>query len=358
MDRRNFLQSLAASTTGIMLSNHSNAASEVITEDKWGPLLPQRKLGKTNEYVTMLGLGGAHVSSQFTRQESERLIDLAIEGGIRFFDTATIYGNGESEKRYGLYLTPKYRDEIFLMTKTNAGEHTGTTADTARQHLEDSLRNMKTDHLDLWTFHEIMSVQDVQTRIDKGIIDVMIQAKEEGKVRHIGFSGHKTPEAHKFLLEYTDVFETCQMPVSCADPTYGSFINNVMPTLLERSMGILGMKTLAAGGLFGGTTWFKSGPEPRIVPERVSVEQAVHFSWSLPIAVLITGPNNLDQLQEKIDYAHSFTGLTEEQRLEIVAKGADLTKNRGVEFYKATGLDQEDPNLPQPFTSMEDWRIR
>lgn len=344
IDRRQFLKTLAAMTSSLALPSNSHSQDNP-TSDRWGDLLPLRRLGKTNEWVTMLGLGGAHMSAQFSESSSQELIELAIESGIRFFDTATLYNNGLSEKRYGKYLTPKYRDEIFLMSKSHGGQNSGTTANTARQHLEDSLRNMKTDYLDLWTMHQIMSPADVQTRINKGILDVMVEAKEQGKVRHIGFSGHRTPEAHRYLLDHTDIFETCQLPINCADPSYGSFIRNIVPTLVDRGMGIIAMKSLAAGGFFGGTQFFKPGNRPKLCPDRISVEEAIHFTLSMPVSVLVTGVDNMDQLREKVEYVHSYTGMTEQMHDQLIAKVADLTPNKGVEFYKAEQLAVDDWNL-------------
>jgi len=208
--------------------------------------------------------------------------------------------------------------------------------------LDTTLRNLNTDYLDLWQMHQVQDPADAQRRIDARVIDAFIEAKESGKVRHIGFTGHNNPAAHQLILEHTDVFKTCQMPVNCADPSYGSFIEQVMPRLVERDLGIIAMKTLACGGFFGGTTFFQGGPKPKICPDLISVEDAIHFVWSLPVSVLVTGPNNPDQLREKIELAHSFTGMSEEKRNELIDRVAHLTPKSGVEFYKNTLLCVED----------------
>ncbi len=221
---------------------------------------------------------------------------------------------------------------IFLMTKAEKGD-----ARSVRTQLEISLRSLNTDYLDLWQMHQVMSPEDVDSRIDNGVLDVFIEAKESGKVRHIGFTGHRDPAAHLRVLERTDIFETCQMPVNCADPSYGSFIRNVMPALIERNIGLIGMKTLAHGGFFGYDTWLGPPVKPVAIPERVSVQDAIHFAWSYPISVLVTGPDTPEQLQEKIDLAHSFTELSEEKRAELVEKVADLALNH-LEYYKAENL--------------------
>ncbi|MBN2328711.1 MAG: aldo/keto reductase [Candidatus Omnitrophica bacterium] len=326
--RRQFLAALSAFTTSLLGASSSTAAGDAL-----GELLPTRLLGKTGESVTMLGVGGAHVASVLSERDAERAIESAMEGGVRFFDNAASYGSGEGERRYGKYLTPKYRDYVFLMTKAHLFD-----AASVRRQLDQSLLNLKTDYLDLWQMHQVMDPDDADVRIAGGVLDVFMEAKESGKVRHIGFTGHRTPAAHQRVLEKTDIFETCQMPINCADPTYGSFIQTVMPLLVERNMGIIAMKTLACGGFFGGDTWFQGGSKPKICPDRMSVREAIHFVWSLPVSTLVTGPNDLDQLQEKIDLARSFSVMNEEDRLQLIQRAADLTPNAGVEFYKAQGL--------------------
>lgn len=329
-NRRNFLQSLSALTASMMATPGSAGAQE---SDALGSLLPLRKLGQTGEWVTMLGLGGAHVADLYDERGAEEVIDAAIEGGIRFFDTAHMYGGGKSELRYGDYLVPKYREQVFIMTKAHLH-----SAKDVRNQLEQSLRRLKTDYIDLWQMHQVMSVDDADLRFSQGVVDEFVKAKEEGKVRYIGFTGHKDPAAHLRVLERTDVFQTCQMPMSCADPSYGSFIRNVLPELTARDMGVIAMKTLAAGGFFGGSTWFQGGSKPKLCPDRMSIEEALHFTWSMPVSVLITGPNNVEQLREKIEYARSFIGMSDAGREDLIARAADLTPESGVEFYKAQGL--------------------
>ena len=316
MERRNFLESLAGLTSGLLLSG-----SEVLSSvsDRWGELLPQRKLGKTGESVTMLGAGGAHIG-RMDERNAQATIEAAIEGGVRFFDTAESYRDGRSERYYGRFLVPKYRDEVFLMTKTTARD-----AETARQHLHGSLKRLDTDYLDLWQMHSVQSPQDVDRRIENGVLDVIEEAKVSGKVRHIGFTGHRLPEGHQRVLERTDVFETCQMPMNVTDPNYRSFIKGVLPTLVERDYGVLAMKTLADGGFFEGGS--------SVVPDYVSIREALHFVWSLPVSVLITGAENVEQMEEKIGLARSFERMSEEQRKALVRKVADL-ENAEFEWYK------------------------
>lgn len=322
MERRKFLATLAGLTSTVLVSS-DELIGGTGPQDRLGELLPQRKLGRTEETVTMLGVGGSHIGRMGER-DAQATIETALEGGVRFFDTAESYGNGRSERYYGRFLTQEYRDVVFLMTKS-----TGRDAATAREHLEGSLQRLQTDYLDLWQVHSLKSPADVENRIDQGVLDVVREAKESGKVRHVGFTGHVRPSSHVHMLEQTDMFEACQMPINVVDPTNNSFIRQVLPKLVERNLGVLAMKTLADGRFFPGYT-----DDPVIGPDRLSIEEALHFVWSLPVSVLITGPDTVDQMQEKIDLARSFQRMDEEQRQALIDKVADLVDS-GVEYYKA-----------------------
>ncbi|WP_373524304.1 aldo/keto reductase [Aquiflexum sp.] len=336
-DRRAFLKSLAGLTAGIMLpitgmpltDDFGNSLSTKNTpeKDRLGELLPKRKFGKTGISVTMLGLGGAHIA-QMSEKEAQKTIEIALAGGVRFFDNAESYGNGLSEKRYGMFLTPKYRDVAFIQSKSTARD-----GKTMRDHLEGTLKKMNTDYLDLWFIHAVGSPSDVDSRIKNGVLDVVLEAQKSGKVKYVGFSGHADYKAHQRMLERTDALQVCQMPINAFDPNYKSFINNVLPQLIKKEMAPIAMKTLANGGFFGGTSHFNHGDKPRIVPNAISVEEALYFSWSLPISVLVTGADNAEMLQEKIDMARKFKALDEKKRMALVEKVAGFD-GRLVEFYK------------------------
>ena len=326
--RRKFLKSMAGLTAGILLSSQTNARGDSQLSDRLGERLPTRTLGRTGEAVTMLGVGGWHIG-RMSESDAQATIEAALEGGVRFFDSAESYQNGGSESHLGKLLTPKYRDVVYLMTKTTARD-----ADGARRHLEESLRRLATDYLDVWQVHAVESPDDVDGRIQGGVFDVMAEAKASGKARHIGFTGHTRPAAHQRVLEKSDIFDICQMPINLADPSYESFIQGVLPILVERNMGVLAMKTLANGGFFGGSQQGEHGDNPKLVPYRVSIAEAVHFAWSLPISVLITGPDKPEHIKEKIGLARSFTGMDEAQRQALIEKVADMAGQR-VEFYKA-----------------------
>ena len=329
IDRRAFLKSLAGLTTGVLLSSAcAEGDEENSTNDRLGPLLPTRRFGRTGEAVTMLGVGGWHIGDM-TEAEAQKTIETALEGGVRFFDTAEGYQTGGSESRLGKLLVPKYRDDVFLMTKTRARD-----ANEAWKHLEGSLSRLNTDRLDLWQVHAVRNPADVDERIENGVLDVMIEAKETGKTRYIGFTGHSSPAAHQRVLEKTDIFDACQLSMNLTDVSYESFIEKVVPTLVERNIGVIGMKALANGGFFGGSQHGRHGTNPKVVPDRVSISEAIRFVWALPVSTLITGPDNAEQMQEKIDIAKNFTGMEDDERQKLIDKVEDMAGTT-VEFYKA-----------------------
>ena len=329
IDRRAFLKSLAGLTTGVLLSSAcAEGDEENSTNDRLGALLPTRRFGRTGEAVTMLGVGGWHIGDM-TEAEAQKTIETALEGGVRFFDTAEGYQTGGSESRLGKLLVPKYRDDVFLMTKTRA-----RNANEAWEHLEGSLSRLNTDRLDLWQVHAVRNPADVDERIENGVLDVMIEAKETGKTRYIGFTGHSSPAAHQRVLEKTDIFDACQLSMNLTDVSYESFIEKVVPTLVERNIGVIGMKALANGGFFGGSQHGRHGTNPKVVPDRVSISEAIRFVWALPVSTLITGPDNAEQMQEKIDIAKSFTGMEDDERQKLIEKVEDMAGTT-VEFYKA-----------------------
>jgi predicted aldo/keto reductase-like oxidoreductase len=279
----------------------------------------------------MLGVGGHHIGGEMSDREAQATIEAAIEGGVRFFDTAEGYQDGESENRYGRYLTPKYRGEVVLMTKVEQKDKA-----SAMRSLDASLKRLRTDYLDVWQVHTLESVEDVDERVRGGILEAMTKAKESGKVRYIGFTGHATPNTHTRMLAKTDIFETCQMPINVCDPSYKSFIINVLPILLERKMGVLAMKSLGEGGFFArrGAGDEEQPARRAVVPNKLSVKEALYFVWSLPVSVLITGPDDADMLREKIALARSFTDMSEEERMALIEKVADIAATGEVEDYK------------------------
>ncbi|HEY5552209.1 MAG TPA: aldo/keto reductase [Opitutaceae bacterium] len=296
--------------------------------DKLGPRLPLREFGLTGMQVTMLAVGGSHVGRP-SDAEAERIIEAAIEAGIRTFDTAQLYQNGGSEERYGKFLSPKYREHVQIFTKTMARD-----ARTAQGHLEGSLRRMKIDVIDLWQMHDISTPEDVDNRLRGGVLDAMMKAKAEGEVRHIGFTGHTNWRAHAHALKQTDVFESCLMPINVADSSYESFILNILPTLVERRMGVQAMKTLAAGDFLRG----RGGLGP-IIPDLVSIEEALGFVWSLPVSTLVSGMGQASHVRENASYAARFEPFDEKQRQTLIDRVAEPGRTGKLEGnFKRQGL--------------------
>lgn len=324
---------MAAATAGVMLP--WNPALAAVNRDKWGKLLPLRQLGATGLKVTMLGVGGYHVGWT-TEKDAQAVIETAMAKGIRFFDSAYSYGDGQSERRYGKYLVPKFREDVFIMTKSTAKDYK-----TARAELEESLRRLKVDTVDLWQVHSIQSPEDVDTRIQNGVLRLAEEALKEGKARHIGFTGHASPYAHLRMLEQagdSGLFSTEQFPINLVDfASEHSFVQKVIPKAVEHNMGVLAMKTLADGRFFGKkvvndrTVWESDNP---VAPNQISIEEALQFVWSLPVSVLITGAENKKLLKEKIKLAKKFAAMQEAEWTALSEKLTAFAEEGKVEYYK------------------------
>jgi aryl-alcohol dehydrogenase-like predicted oxidoreductase len=335
MKRREILQQMAVA--GTLLAPPLAKANK---SDKLGSVLPMRTLGKSGVKVTCLGLGGYHVGHAKNAATAQAVIEKALASGIRFFDTAESYQHGESERRYGQYLIPRYRDEIFLMTKSTA-----RSADGAREHLEGSLRRLNTDVIDLWQIHALMDPADADNRLGAGILDTALKAQAEGKIRHIGFTGHASPYAHIRMTEYQEVTAACtacQMPVNPVDAASAhSFIGKTMPKLLEYNLGVLAMKSLADGRFFaskdrnGDVIWTSDNP---VIPNTLSIEECTQFALSMPVAVLIIGAETPEYVEDKVAIAKRFSTLSGEQRMALVEKAAAFADEGKVEYYKNEDL--------------------
>jgi aryl-alcohol dehydrogenase-like predicted oxidoreductase len=328
-DRRQFLQALAGVTAGLAVGDFGFGA-DAAARDRFGDLLPLRQLGRTGEKVTLLGLGGWHIG-RMDEKQAQQTIETAMEGGIRFFDTAEAYYGGRSEERYGRHLVPKYRDAAFIMTKTQARD-----AAQARQDLEGSLRRLNVDTIDLWQMHALQSESDAEQRVENGVLEVLRQAQKEGKVRYIGFTGHNRFQSHVRMLELWPDAQTVQMPINAVDPGNKSYIDNVLPKALEQNVAPIAMKTLANGGFFGGRSHGSNeGPGKAVIPDVISLEQAMRFVWSLPVSVALVGPDDPAMLQEKIDMVKGFKTMSKAERQQLVAQVNEAMIGEGVEYYKA-----------------------
>ena len=302
-------------------------------DDKLGPRLPLRRLGATGVEVTLLGVGGVHVGDA-EEKDAQAVIETAIEEGVRFFDTANMYSGGLSEKRYGRYLVPKYRDHVFLMSKSLAKSGKG-----AFEELDVSLGRCGCDYFDLWQMHALESPEDADNRVEAGVLDACERALKEGKVKHLGFTGHADYKGHLRMLDHVKKrglpVATAQMPINLVDPHYASFTTNVIKPCIEHGMGILAMKTLAFGRLMGKNLgWARKDVKlTPIVPELVTLEQALGYVWSLPVSVLISGMENAKQVQQNAAIARKAGTLDDSERLKLIAT-VEKFGGRDVEFYK------------------------
>jgi uncharacterized protein len=320
MRRRQFLAAVALVGTGTALLPKSLASVEA-GRDRLGKILPTRPLGRSGLPVTAFCVGGHHLELRRTPAETQVLIEKALEVGCRFFDNAKSYSNGEAERRYGEFLSPKYRDLVQIMTKTGA-----TTAQEARQDLDDAIRRMKCDYLDLWQIHHLSSPEDAETRVNNGVLEVFLEAKHSGKARHIGFTGHSNYQAHLRMLELLKErgveLDACQMPVNLCDPHHESFIEHVLPVLVERQYGVLAMKTLAYGTMVGQSGFGRvpfANPPTR---SGITVRQMHEFVYSLPVASLVSGCTTVAELEENAGVLREFKGMDEVERKRLLSLSA------------------------------------
>ena len=330
IDRRTFLRQMA---TLAATSPFLNAES---ISDSLGQLLPTRAMGRTGQQITAFTLGGAHMERAATDAMSQKVIETAIELGCRSFDTARRYGEGNSEILYGKFLIPKYRDQVYIGTKTHH-----RTREGAREELEISLRNMKLDYLDLWQIHSLKSVEDAETILENGLIDEFMKAREEGLVRHIGFTGHRSYKAMLRLLELMKErglqMDSCLMPMNLVDPHYDSFIVNVLPKLLEEEYGVFAMKTFCHGNLVGRDRY--GAVVPREKREEVPTDSGIttkdmhHYIYSLPVCSLVSGCLFDSEVKENIGNLANFKGMTAESRDALIAKASPY-QGQEYEYYK------------------------
>lgn len=325
--------SSAASPGSYGATGEAHAAPQPPPDDKLGRRLPLRRLGGTGVEVTMLGAGGVHIGDASER-DAEEVIEAAIVEGVRFFDTANMYSGGRSEERLGKYLVPKYREHVFLMTKSLATNDKDATRD-----LETSLRRCGCDYFDLWQMHAVQDPADADGRVAGGVLDACERALKDGKVKHLGFTGHANFRGHLRMLEHVKArglpIATAQMPINLVDPHYASFTTHVVKPCLDHGMGILAMKTLAFGRLLGKNLgWQRQDVTlTPVVPDVVSLEQALHYVWSLPVSVLISGMESASQVRENAAIARRASALDETTRLKLVA-AVERFAGRDVEFYK------------------------
>jgi len=284
--------------------------------------IPYRKLGRTGERVSLIGIGGYHIGMQSDEQDSIKIIRAALDGGINFLDNCWDYNGGNSEIRMGKALRDGYRQKAFLMTKID-----GQTKKAATAQIDESLRRLQTDHIDLLQFHEVIRMTDPERIFAPGGgMEAVLEAKKAGKLRYIGFTGHKNPAMHLHMLETAAAhqfhFDAVQMPLNAMDAHYESFGQKVLPVLVKNEIGVLAMKPMGAGLLLRSNT--------------LSPVECLHFAMNLPTSVVITGCESLANVQQALDAARSFKPLSAAETSALLGRTEQAARNGQFEGYKTT----------------------
>jgi len=313
MTRRSFVKSAAAAA---VLGTASPQA--LMAETKEG--MPQRALGRTGEKVSAIGLGGYHIGKQADEAESIMIIRSAIDRGLTFMDNCWDYNGGASEIRMGKALRDGHRQKVFLMTKLD-----GRTKEAAARQIDESLKRLQTDRIDLMQFHEVIRLEDPDRIFATGgAIEAMLEARQAGKIRYIGFTGHKDPFIHLRMLEVAAShqfrFDTVQMPLNVMDAHFRSFEQQVLPRLLADEIGVLGMKSMG---------------DPFILESKtVTPMECLHYALNLPTSTVITGIDSLKVLDQALEAAHSFKPMGKEAVASLLSRTAAAAATGRFELFK------------------------
>ena len=334
MDRRKFLGNASVAAGAIVLSgNLSKAEAQTAGKSMSGSMtfLPPvetfregdmiyRMLGSTGQKVSAIGMGGFHMSKPKTDEEAVKLIRTAIDRGITFMDNCWDYADGVSEIRMGKALKDGYRNKVFQMSKID-----GRDKKTAAKQIDESLLRLGIDHIDLMQFHEVIRLEDPDRIFaEGGAAEAMTDAKKAGKVRFVGFTGHKDPMVHLRMLEIAAKnnfkFDTVQMPLNVMDAHFRSFQMEVLPKLVEQKIGVLGMKSLG---------------DPFILESKtVTAPEALRYSLSLPTSVVITGIEKMDILEQALTVAKNFKAMSQTEMTAILAKTKEAAMTGKFEKFK------------------------
>jgi aryl-alcohol dehydrogenase-like predicted oxidoreductase len=327
MERRSFLKSAAAA--GVTAASNTTLGQSVpppkTPNPHTRPTSPDmiyRQLGTTGETVSAIGMGGFHIGKQSSAEESIQLIRQAIDRGITFMDNCWDYNDGISEVRMGQALRDGYRTKVFLMTKMD-----GRTVDSYNKQLEQSLGRLQTDMINLVQFHEVIRMEDPDRIFATGgAIEAAIAARQAGKIRYIGFTGHKDPAVHLRMLETAQKhnfhFDTVQMPINVMDAHFRSFTKEVMPVALKQGVGVLAMKTF--------------GDHYVLDSKTVEPIEALHYSLTLPVSVVITGIDTLQTLDQAVQAAKTFQPMSETQIAALLARTSEAASDGKFEPFKTT----------------------
>ncbi len=321
MDRRQFINKMAALGMATAIGQVPGLALAAGAAPAQGEV-PYRQLGKTGEKVSIVGLGGWHIGFVSDEQESIRIVRTAIDNGINFMDNCWDYHGGVSEIRMGKALKDGYRQKVFLMTKIDG--HTGAAA--TRQ-LEESLRRLQTDRLDLLQFHEVIRLSDPERIFaPKGAFEAMSAAQKAGKIRHLGFTGHKSPDIHLKMLDtclaHNFTPATVQMPLNVMDAHYHSFEKKVLPVLGKHGIAPLAMKSMGSPYILQSKT--------------VTPMECLHYAMNLPVSVVITGCDSMAILEQALTAARTFKPLSGTEVAALLAKTQKAAAAGKYELYKST----------------------
>jgi aryl-alcohol dehydrogenase-like predicted oxidoreductase len=314
--RREFIQHSLAGVAGVSLATTRIPAAVPVPPAEPQPLMPYRPLGKTGVKVSLLGVGGFHIGVG-SEDEGMRIIQEALDNGVNFLDNAWEYHNGRSEERVGKAIQGR-RDKVFVMTK-----HHGRDKKTALEHLEDSLRRLRTDVIDLWMFHECVYEEDPDRIFAKGGgIEAADLAKQQGKARFIGFTGHKDPMIHLKMLAYEYPWDAVLMPLNILDGTFKSFEKWVLPVLVQRGIAPLAMKTRASGEIV------KAGI--------ARPEECWRYVSALPVTTIVSGMQSLDLLRANLKLARTLQPMSSEEKQTILARTREAALTGNHERFKTS----------------------
>jgi aryl-alcohol dehydrogenase-like predicted oxidoreductase len=320
-NRRKFIKSAAILGASPFASGGSMALQQnTASQRDVSGVVPRKPLGRTGIQVSAMGLGGYHLGSAETDREANEIVAKAIDHGINFFDNAWEYHDGLSEERLGKALKGK-RDQVVVMTKVCTH---GREKKTAMRMLEESLRRLQTDHLDIWQIHEVVYENDPELIFaQNGAAEALLAAQQQGKVRFIGFTGHKDPEIHLKMLSHNFPFDTIQMPLNCCDATFRSFETQVLPEANRRGIAALGMKSLGGSGelvKFGALT----------------AEEGLRYAMSLPVATTISGIDSMQVLDQNLRVAVEFQPFDASQMQRLREQCRLSAADGHLELFKMT----------------------
>src|SRR6516225_4848546 len=312
----------------------SLGASSLASQGQSGGMI-YRTLGKTGEKVSAIGLGGAHIGRAASAELATRVVRAAIDRGITFMDNCWDYVGGEAERRMGAALGDGYRQKVFLMTKFD-----GRTKVSAAKQIDESLQRLQTDRIDLMQYHENIRLEDPDRFFTSGgPVEALLEAKKAGKIRYIGFTGHKDPIVHlrmsEMATQHNFHFDTCQMPLNVMDYHFRSFAQQVVPKCVEQGVAVLAMKTM--GGADG--IILKSGA--------VTPIECLHYALNLPTSVVITGMDTVERVDQAVEAARTFKPMSKADVEKLVSKTKEAAKNGEFELFKTSTRFDGTANNPQ-----------